>query len=384
MVFWLISVPPLETSREATWAILKDRLFSGRNDYSLGYRFELPEGMKVGTLDGLVSLSDSLVKIDNFVDSVVKKVEKQFVDIDPNAELKCQNKNGDYVNVETYLTTFEWDESRYPYRSKGLQELTEMVQEQVTKMDDDIRAKSQQHNDLKSSLQSAQRKQAGNLLQRDLVEVLTGKVVAPGDFIETEHLSTVVCVVPKTQEREFLSAYEKLEPGNVVPRSAKKFAVEDREGNSVWRVVLFKKAAESFKAKARENKFSARDFTYDPTAAETVIGQRSQLENDVHRSWTSLMRTCKASFSESFIAWTHLKAIRVFCESVLRFGLPVNFVSVLLKPHPRSNKKIKESLFSLYAHINKSGITANTVLEADENEADYYPYVFFEMDVERS
>ena len=29
--------------------------------------------------------------------------------------------------------------------------------------------------------------------------------------------------------------------------------------------------------------------------------------------------------SESFMAWIHVKALRVFVESVLRYGLPVNF-----------------------------------------------------------
>jgi len=29
------------------------------------------------------------------------------------------------------------------------------------------------------------------------------------------------------------------------------------------------------------------------------------------------------AFSETAIAWTHLKAVRLFVESVLRFGLPV-------------------------------------------------------------
>lgn len=32
------------------------------------------------------------------------------------------------------------------------------------------------------------------------------------------------------------------------------------------------------------------------------------------------------AFSETVIAWTHLKAIRLFVESVLRFGLPVSIL----------------------------------------------------------
>jgi hypothetical protein len=33
-----------------------------------------------------------------------------------------------------------------------------------------------------------------------------------------------------------------------------------------------------------------------------------------------LIRYCRTNFAEAFVAWIHLKAIRVFVESVLRYG----------------------------------------------------------------
>jgi hypothetical protein len=41
---------------------------------------------------------------------------------------------------------------------------------------------------------------------------------------------------------------------------------------------------------------------------------------------------CKSTYSEVFSAWVHVKAMRCFVESVLRYGLPVNFAASLLLP----------------------------------------------------
>jgi V-type H+-transporting ATPase subunit C len=44
-----------------------------------------------------------------------------------------------------------------------------------------------------------------------------------------------------------------------------------------------------------------------------------------------LVRIAKSAFSDTFQAWTHLKALRIFVESVLRYGLPPEFVSAVIK-----------------------------------------------------
>ena len=43
-----------------------------------------------------------------------------------------------------------------------------------------------------------------------------------------------------------------------------------------------------------------------------------------------LLRLAKTNFGEIFASWLHLKALRVFVESVLRYGLPPDFCSVAI------------------------------------------------------
>merc|ERR1712008_237172 len=49
-----------------------------------------------------------------------------------------------------------------------------------------------------------------------------------------------------------------------------------------------------------------------------------------------LVRWLKVNFSECFMAWIHVKALRVFVESVLRYGLPVNFQGMVLLPQKKN------------------------------------------------
>lgn len=61
------------------------------------------------------------------------------------------------------------------------------------------------------------------LSNADMTEILTPDVVAADDFVTKEHLTTVLVIVPRGGEKEFLDSYERVDPF-VVPRSAKKFS----------------------------------------------------------------------------------------------------------------------------------------------------------------
>lgn len=100
-----------------------------------------------------------------------------------------------------------------------------------------------------------------------------------------------------------------------------------------------------------------------------------------------LLRWLKVNFSEAFIAWIHIKALRVFVESVLRYGLPVNFQAVLLQPQKKSaTKRLREVLNSVFRHLDE--VAAASLLDASVeipglqlSNQDYFPYVYFHIDL---
>ena len=74
-----------------------------------------------------------------------------------------------------------------------------------------------------------------------------------------EHITSVVVILPRGADEEFLKIYEELTE-NVIPMSAKKFeGLDDKDGNSLWRVLMFKAAAEPFKKACREKRFITKD-----------------------------------------------------------------------------------------------------------------------------
>lgn len=60
-----------------------------------------------------------------------------------------------------------------------------------------------------------------------------------------------------------------------------------------------------------------------------------------------MTRVCLASFSDAFIAWIHLKCMRIYVEGVLRYGVPPCFSTFLLKPIPSKEKKLKKELHEI-------------------------------------
>lgn len=109
--------------------------------------------------------------------------------------------------------------------------------------------------------------------------------------------------------------YEKL-TDMIVPRSTQ-MITSDGEF-CLYTVTLFKKVADEFKLHAREKKFFVREFTYNEEELAAGKNEIVKLVTDKKKQFGPLVRWLKVNFSECFCAWIHVKALRVFVESVLR------------------------------------------------------------------
>ena len=79
--------------------------------------------------------------------------------------------------------------------------------------------------------------------------------------------------------------------------------------------------------------------------------------DELFSSVSQLSRWCEAHYGEAFIAWVHIKAIRIFVESCLRYGLPSNYSSVLIKLKKESVKsKARKVLYERYKQLDSSGL----------------------------
>ena len=72
--------------------------------------------------------------------------------------------------------------------------------------------------------------------------------------------------------------------------------------------------------------FHPRDFQFNRTIIEKQKLETTNLEKAKNKAYPPLIKWLKGNFSEAFLNWTHVKALRLFTESVLRYGLPATFM----------------------------------------------------------
>jgi len=333
--------------------------------------FSVPE-LRVGTLDALMSLSDDLVKFDTYVEGVTRKIAAQLFTLqgqEANNDAQLFSVNG--ANMDLYLTHFKWDEAKYPIKT-SCRDLTEMINSQVSKLDEELRAKSTEYNALSHTISATERNQTGNLLSKDITDYIT-----PDIWLDSEYLTTVLVVVPKFNIKEWEFSYESLSE-HVVPRSAKTIT-EDSEYFLIA-VVVFKRKVDEFKIKAREKRFTVREFSFNPDTIQKQKEEKKKLGQQKDQQKSKLQIWCKTNFAEAFIGWMHLKAVRIFVESILRYGLPANFQSVLVLPHKKSDeKKCRELLFDSFRHLALKHMSAN---DSDDVSDAFYPYVSLNINLD--
>ncbi|KAG8200767.1 hypothetical protein JTE90_006350 [Oedothorax gibbosus] len=374
--FWIISAPGDKTCSQ-TWEKLNAA--TKPNNLSVNYKFHIPD-LKVGTLDTLVGLTDDLAKIDTYVEGILKKLVSYMEEIlEDQKDMLHENLLVNNVDIQTYMTKFQWDMAKYPSR-QPLPNIQEIINKQVQQIETDLKQKASAYNSLKTNLANLERKQTGSLLLRSLADLVKKEHFV----LDSEYLATLLVVIPNPLTKDWERLYQTLTE-YVVPKSSTKL-FEDNE-HSLYNVTLFKKDVDTFKKAAREKKFIVRDFTYNEEQMAAGKNHHAKLKLDKRNQLTILFRWLKINFSECFVAYIHVKALRVFVESVLRYGLPVNFQAMLLQPQ-KNSKKLREVLNKMYSHLDSSlaagsiddipgGLTSFGVEE-------YYPYVYFKINIDMS
>lgn len=376
--YWLISAPGDKTCQQ-TWETMNN-LTSKQNNLSTNYKFQIPD-LKVGTLDKLVGLSDDLGKLDSFVEQVTRKVASYLGEVLEDQRDKLQeNLMANNTDLPSYLTRFQWDIAKYPIK-QSLSNIADIISKQVGQIDADLKTKSSAYNNLKGSLQTLEKKQTGSLLTRNLADLVKKEHF----ILDSEYLTTLLVIVPKVQTQDWNATYEKL-TDMIVPRSSQ-LVTQDNE-YCLYTVSLFKKVVEEFKLHAREKKFVVRDFTYNEEELAAGKSEITKLVTDKKKQFGPLVRWLKVNFSECFCAWIHVKALRVFVESVLRYGLPVSFQAILIHPNKKLVKRLRDALHQLYGHLDSSAALSGANVDGVDipglgfGQQEYYPYVYYKINVD--
>ena len=149
-------------------------------------------------------------------------------------------------------------------------------------------------------------------------------------------------------------------------------------------VVVLKRFVEPVKAKLRDMRFTPRDYSFKKGGASQ---EKSLQDLNEKRAAVrlDLLKFCKNQFSEIVSCWVHLKTIRVWTESVIRFSLPASFDCFIFPVEKRNGEKVRKILHGLF-----SDLVAGGVLEKGDDtpqgvpafvQEELFPYVSSELTV---
>ncbi|EDW31872.1 GL11349 [Drosophila persimilis] len=377
--YWIISAPGEKTCAQTFDTM--NNLTSKQHNLCNNYKFHIPD-LKVGTLDQLVGLSDDLGKLDSYVEQITRKVAVYLGEVLEDQRDKLhENLLANNTELPQYLTRFQWDMAKYPIK-QSLRNIADIISKQIGQIDGDLKTKSQAYNNLKGNLQNLEKKKTGSLLTRNLADLVKKEHF----ILDSEYLTTLLVIVPKVLTNDWHANYEKI-TDMIVPRSTQ--LIQEDSDYCLFNVTLFKKVTEEFKLHARERKFIVRDFVYNEEELAAGKNEMTKLMTDKKKQFGPLVRWLKVNFSEAFCALIHVKALRVFVESVLRYGLPVNFQAILIEPNKKSVKRLRDVLNQLYGHLD--GASAGGQVSSADNvdipglgfgQSEYYPYVFYKVNID--
>lgn len=368
-------------------------------------------------------MSDELIKTDGLVEGIVRKVEKTAQELSSYTGKKTDLTVGG-VPAARYIQQFAWDYAKYPNR-RPLKELVGLIAGGVSAIDEELKQLGTSFADKMAALAESKRKKGGNLMVADLNDVLTADIMRNVEVHDTEYLKTLFIAVPKGVEEDFTTNVGKLADtlvgyggpdwssnprelgtaikyGNLVDRHQKqgspvvpgsiKLVKEDAE-STLFTVTILKSQYQAgyyegdefipgtkiefedeFVKACREKRYVVRQFVFDPNQASSSAMQLEQLQVEVDGMRSGLTRWCKTHYGEAFVAWMHIKVIRVFVESVLRYGLPVDFTAVLYKTFPGKEQ-------DLIVILDKNlGSEESKEEEGGDDEDEYHDFVWLKFE----
>jgi V-type H+-transporting ATPase subunit C len=330
------------------------------------------------------------------------------------------------------VENFNWNAKKY-LLSSTCREIANNICQEIEHVEEGFRDRMTAFSEANSKMNTAERSVKSNLMMRDLSDIVKeSHLPAQG----SELFTTVIAVVPtfaiRDWERDYPTGFgcqlvynpdNKEEPYKVKPTQKKveKLGVkataadehhDDAEFTAaltgpngyllnaiipdssvmihsdtefaLFTVTLFRCCVKDFSNRAREARYTIREFA--PPAPGARAGQAlvDNLKTERDEKKQELITFCKECFKDCFIAWIHLKALRTFVQSILRYGLPPNFQAILIAPHAAGdNLKLRSALQELFGSraIADDDPGSSSTAAITFSSAKLYPYVYTELDL---
>lgn len=229
-----------------------------------------------------------------------------------------------WKTVDAYMAGFTWSEEKFS-KSMDVPGLARHLAKVTNDIDDQFKTISGAYNDGKAQKTVTASRDTKAYGTTDLVDAFPPDLVENDDLVNTEHLTTVCIVLTQGQVAEFKGWYEGGgAKEKVIPRSFKPLlkGAADKDGMLMNRVIVFRDTVDEFvkQCKMKYGPNSARVYDYSADNYHDTIGVREAAAAAYVTGHRNLVEGGIALYSDLFIAWVHLKLLRVILEGTLRFG----------------------------------------------------------------
>ncbi|RNF05484.1 putative vacuolar ATP synthase subunit c [Trypanosoma rangeli] len=325
--------------------------------------------LRVGTLDSLIEASDELTKLDPQLENTVEKLIALMEETSqkPRSVVTALRINQTQeMTPATYIKNFLWSSAQFDTREK-IRVLIEKLSQISTSTEERIRVLLTEYNDTRNKLTAVTRKAQGNLSVKPIRELVTSYNQKFSCYVDTEMLATLFIVVPLASQKEWLETYWSLNEF-ICPKSNRVIA-EDKEC-ALNSIVVFRKALDDVRMACRRKRFTVRDID---GADDLTVTEMKELNQKAEKERKALYTVLWQQYSLCYVAWVHVKALRVFVESLLRYGLPPRCISVVLQVDRKKETEIRKKISQLYPNLNSPLANEPTI---DTGMLQYeYPYV---------
>lgn len=342
--------------------------------------------------DQLVKIADDLSHLDTTTYSMLTRFSRSIQDVykkidtdnqrdwsryAPNVQYTPVEKhmievivegNGDQqlnYSLPDYMKNFQWDE-RIITNKTTVETVKDSLQNSINHDEESIRTLTNDYTDAGNALNNVIRGNEGTLATKNLDEIaskefkdtyvqnkskfgaLMAKDAGSNNIkfcVETKNLKTVFVVIRKSEQKQFLNEYH-LNTNYVVP--AQPQLIEEDNDFYLYAVTLLRDNIEDYKTACKDRKWNVREFTFNPELIEENQKKNLQLINEYRNLQDHYSTFLHDTFSQLFVYWMHIKALRVFVESRLLYGFKTEFKSFLIETTNKNIPKIHKALSTVF------------------------------------
>lgn len=377
--------------------------------------FPIDQNLAVFTsTNQLMALTDEIEKLDNNAYSLLTRAARMIGDLDRRVKQDnekgwadlCPGKSFDpqqspdllvavaageeeeMYPLDDYIRRWQWDEMMVASKSTNVIEMFKYFSQEITRQEEELRSASTAYTEAGNKIQALRRRGEGSLLVKNLDEIGSRmtlvtdlksyrptKATKNPIYVSTRNMKTVLVVMKKSMETDFVKNYM-VESDFVVPGSVQ--ALESDNEFACYAVTILGVHLDDYKARTREHGWHVREFTYNPNLREDLEKESEDTVQSYLTESGKFKTHLEATFSHVATVWIHLKALRVFIESVLLYGIGANYKAFLIEASTKNIGKIHKELEKKF----KDAIQDDMSDDGDAGEEnEYHPYVSFQLNL---